>query len=243
MLRYNGVDLATIHKAVSLSSAGPGGWSRDIRRIETGQGGLVAYARDEGATYHAVVNISARTVDEGKEALQAVRSWARGTGGMGEIDPHGEDGYAYDGMLLSVEEPDWQHGFGTVRVEWLLDSPHRRSVQESRATTAAATELCFRVSGTAAAYATFEVSPVTDQATLTVQLDGRPLVLRNQKTTGGRVLVIDTQHEKLTIGTTDVTAQTDWSQTSYDHPLERGEHVLTCSAEARLTARWHDRWA
>lgn len=243
MLRFNGVALETVHKAVSLSHAGTGGWKRDLRRLETSRGDRLAYARDEGGTYEAVVNISARTVAEGNEALQAVRSWAYGTGGVCELNPHGENGFAYDAMLEEVGQPDWKHGFGTVTVVWALEEPHKRSLTESMASTAADRELRFRVAGTAPTYATFEVSPAETQETLTVELDGRPLVVRNQRTTEGRVLVIDTKHELLTIGTTDVTAQTDWSGTNYDHPLERGEHVLTCSTTARLTARWADRWA
>lgn len=241
-MKYNGVDLREVHPLVSLDHCGVSGWRREIRRIEAAKRDLILQGRDINAEFFAVVNLSGRTPEEGEAALAAVRAWAFAGGGVHEIDDGKSPGRVLDGILQDIDEPEMVHGFGTVRIAWLLEEPHKRSAQESQASGEGGTELAFMCDGTADTYAVFEVAPLEAGQELVLMLDGEPLLRIEGKLAVGQMLRMDTAREALTIDGADARAKTDWTATDYDRPLSPGAHTLNCSVPAVLRVRWHARW-
>lgn len=242
-MKFNGINLREVHPLVSLDHCGVSGWRRDVRRIAAAERDMLAYARDDRCEFYALVNISGRTPEQGEEALAAVRAWAAGDGGVHEIDDGKSPGEVLDGMLQEIDEPEMVHGFGTVRIRWALEEPHKRDSTETTVELLAGGQLEFGYIGTAETYAVYEIAMRSVADELEVLLDDEPLFYRTAKTQQGSVLIIDTQNASATIDGADAGAETDWTRTDYDRPLRKGQHVLSCSATARLTARWYNRWA
>lgn len=243
-MQWNGIDPNQIHRAVKRSQEGLPAKARDIRTIETTKGTLVAYAVDEPGEFAAVLNIAARTGMEAEEAMEAIREWAMGGGGVHELAPTNSPGKVYDAIFRNVSQPNLKRGvYGTCEVRWTLPNPCKRSTAQSVASVKNTTSLSLWVDGTSETDALIEIIPKHAASTLTLTLDGEIFFVRTAKTAAGQKLTIQMATGAVTLNGENAAAQTDWQQTDYDRPLTHGRHTLQCSTEADMTVRWYDRWA
>lgn len=242
-MQWNGIDPNQIHRAVRRSTEYIPAKMWDIRTIETTKGAIIAYAKDEQSEYATVLNIAAKSAMEAEEAMEAIRTWAMGGGGIHELMPTGSPEKVYDGICKSISQPNLKRGvFGTCEVRWTLANPNKRSAVQSRAATQNATSLSVWVSGTGEADMQIEIIPKAAAATLSLALDGNVFFVRNGRTAAGQKLLIQMGTGTVTLDGADAAPQTDWQQTDYDRPLTHGRHTLTCSTAADITVRWYDRW-
>lgn len=242
-MQYNGVDPDTIHRAVKRGREYPPELVRDIRTIETTTGVLVAYTKGENSPYRADINIAAKSLMEAEEAMEAVRAWAMGGGGVHELAPTYCPGLVYDAIFEGVTPPTkWEgNGFGVCQVRWMLTNPHKRSSVQSRTNTTG-TSLSLWVPGTEPTDMEIEVTPQAAASTLTLKLDGETFFVRNASTAAGKTIKIVMERGEVTLDGAAAEAETDWMQTDYDRQLTHGRHTLTCSQAARIAVRWYDRW-
>lgn len=243
-MRYNGKDPDMIHKAVKRGTEYQPELLRDIHTIETSAGMVIAYAREEASEYTAEINIHGRSMTEAQEALDAVRRWAVGSGGIDQLEPTHSPGRVYDAIFQSLTPPEWKgKGTGTCQVRWMLANPYKRSVTESKARNTAGYELSLWVNGTAKTDMVIEVTPKENAEQLEITLDGEVFFVRTLPTAAGETLKIDMARESVTVDGANAAASTDWTKTNYDSPLTHGRHVIGCSNLAEVTVRWYDRWA
>lgn len=242
-MRYNGVEVRSIHRAIRIGHQAPPGRSREHMAIETGRGSITAGWLDNPMELTATVSIAGRSPEEGEEAYLALCSWARGDGGTHPLEPTYLPGMAYDAALKEITQPDWRRGFGTAEVTWVIANPHPYTIVQDTAGIRSGTELGFRVGGTAETELQIEVTPESTQSSLTLQMDGVPFFCWLGTVYAGSTLRIDMAKGVVTIDNQAANGVPDVTVTNYDLPLAPGAHKLTCGATGAIGARWHKRWA
>lgn len=134
-MRFNGVDLLSVHRALSIDKEIPPGTAgRKTETISGADGEVVSDERLTQGEYIVRVNIVGRTREEGWAVRELLASWASLPGiGTAELIPTPRPQRCYDARLKSVSDPEFVRGGAKVEIRFLLPRPVSRDVKESRA--------------------------------------------------------------------------------------------------------------
>lgn len=243
-MRFNGVELKTVHHALSISKEIPPGMpARDIVTVETSAGGLVASVTTQPDEYRVIVNIAARTHEEAESAREALAAWAMSSGKeAAELEPTNMPGKAYTAILKSAGRLEQR--FGTVDVVFMLTDPVLHEVTERRKSDTNVQTMTMRTGGTAPAQINITYTANTDVNGLTMAIDGAVFFAFRTSYTlpAGAELNVNMHTGAVTVDGVHAENMTDYTRCDYDRELEPGEHTLTASAAGDMTARWHNKW-
>ena len=115
-MRFCGVDLRSVHPALSIEKEYPPGMpDRDVYTIAGTDGEtVVGYAVTQGE-YKVNVNIAARRREDGWRIRALLAAWAAASGrSTGELEPTHWPGVAYDAIVKSIGAPEFVFGFAKV---------------------------------------------------------------------------------------------------------------------------------
>lgn len=135
-MRFCGVDLRSVHPALSIEKEYPPGMpDRDVYTIAGTDGEtVVGYAVTQGE-YKVNVNIAARRREDGWRIRALLAAWAAASGrSTGELEPTHWPGIAYDAIVKSIGAPEFVFGFAKVEVIFLLPRPLAHDLAYTSAT-------------------------------------------------------------------------------------------------------------
>ena len=241
-MRFCGVDLRSVHPALSIEKEYPPGLpGRDVYTIAGRDGETVvgyAVTQDE---YKVAVNIAARRREDGWRIRAMLAAWAAASGqDTGELEPTHWPGVAYDAIVKSISAPEFVFGFAKVEVIFLLprayahDLAYTTAAGQGRATLA--------IGGSAACRPTVAQTLAAARDGVTWALDGREALHVNGAFSAGQKLAVDFITGAVTLDGVHVESRLDVDRSSFSPGFTPGMHALTSDDGGSLTARWRCEW-
>lgn len=241
-MRFNGVELRSVHRALSIEKEiPPGTASRKTETIEGADGETVTEERLTQGEYIVKVNIVGRTREEGWAVRELLAEWASVRGlGNAELIPTHRQGRCYEARLKSISDPEFVHGGAKVEVRFLVPRPVCRDVDETRASGAG--EISTRIRGSYACRPVLSQTLSAAQDGLVWSLDGIPILTITGSLSAGQVVRMDTKNESLTIDGEHAESRINVQGTQWRPGWWPGSHKITSTDGGTLEMRWHNEW-
>ncbi|MBP3657583.1 MAG: phage tail family protein [Clostridia bacterium] len=243
-MRYNGVDIRTVHPAISVNKEiYPGAARREVVTVRGNRREIYAGHRSEQSEAVIRVNIAGRTRDEAYEVRALLAAWAASSGeATAMLEPTHWQGKAYEAVLSEISEPEYIFGHTTVDVVFALPDGRAYDLAESMASGEGGVNMMIGGSDKATLIITQIMSGATSGLTWT--MDGeRILKLKSSyKAASGAKIVADFASGSLTADGTHIEAQIDYTASTWQPRTTPGEHALTSNNAGTIEARWRNRW-
>lgn len=242
-MRFNGVDIKSVHDAVSIKKEIPPGMpARDLRMIERARGELLAGVETKQDEYIVEVNIAGKNKQMAWEVRKLLAAWATSSGKeTARLEPTHWPGVAYDAIVKAIDPPRFTFGFGVVDVIFALPEPVAYEIIPSFAAGSGSITLAIGGSWAAEPVVTFTADQDSDGVRLTV--DGARFLAIKGAIETGDVIEADVKEGTLTINGEHAEERIIYTDTDWQADFSPGEKVLASNAGGQLGARWHNRWA
>lgn len=241
-MRFNGVELCSVHRALSIEKEIPPGTAgRKTETIEGADGEIVTEERLTQGEYLVKVNIVGRTREEGWAVRELLAGWASLRGlGTAELIPTHRPQRCYDARLKSISEPEFFHGGAKVQVRFMLPRPVARDVNISKATGAG--KLAVRIMGTYSSRPAITQTLSAAQDGLVWTMDGTPILTLEGRLEAGQRVVMDTLGESLTVDGVHAEHMINVLGTKWQPGYWPGAHEIQSTDGGAMEARWHNEW-
>ena len=243
-MRFNGVELCSVHPALSINTEiYPGMPRREVLSTRGNSGEVLAGYQEERAEAEIRVNIAAKSKSEAYDVRALLAAWAASSGeATGKLEPTHWTGRAYDAILSNISEPEFVRGFTTVDVTFVLPRPYAYSVHERSA--GGKGKAAFTVGGTARVRPTIAQTMAAAAKGLTWSMDGKAFMrLADDYTVpAGAVVAADFTTGALTINGAHEERRIDYTASTWQPAMRPGSHVLSSTDAGEIKARWHDEW-
>lgn len=241
-MRFNGIELRAVHRAVSIGKEYPPGMApRGIHTVQANAGEYLAAVTDERGEYRVDVNIAAHSKHEAYEVRRLLARWATSSGEKtAKLEPTHDPGVTYDAICESISEPEFMFGFAVVEVVFALPTATATEKRPKTATGEGGAVLAIGGSG--------RVVPVITQTLaakaegLTWSADGAPFLRIEGEIAAGAEVKADFATNALTIDGEHAEARIDYTASSWRPDLTPGKHEITSSDAGAMEARWRDVW-
>lgn len=242
-MRFNGVDIRDVHRAVSVEKEIPPGMPE--MTIETAQGwdGETFVGRTMGrGSYVVRVNIACRQREEAWRVRALLAQWAMSSGNAtAALEPTHWPGVAYDAVAGSISEPEFARGFGKVVITFILPRPVAHDVAESRASGSGSVSMLVR--GSMPCRPVIRQVLASGRSGLALTLDGKAFFTVRGQLNAGQTVEIDTGRAALTVDGVHAEERVSVTGTVWRPGFTPGVHTLGSSDGGTLEARWHSEWA
>ncbi len=243
-MRFNGVELTTVHHALSIDKEIPPGMpARDIITVETSTGETVTNVTTVQDEYRVRVNVAARTYDEAMQAREALAAWAMSSRKeTAPLEPTHMPGKAYKAIWKSTSP--FENRFDVVDVVFLLPKPMPYEVTERSRSGTGVKDLKLRNGGTAPTQLNITYITNTDVNGLKMAIDGAVFFAFRMSYTmpAGAKLEVNMHTCAVTVNGVHAEEYISFTECNPDAEIPPGEHTLSVSAAGELTARWHNEW-
>ena len=242
-MRFNGVDIRDVHRAVSVEKEIPPGMPE--MTIETAQGwdGETFVGRTMGrGSYVVRVNIACREREEAWRVRALLVAWAMSSGNAtAELEPTYWPGVAYDAVAGSISDPEFVRGFGKVTVTFILPRPVAHDVAESRVSGNGSVSML--VCGSMPCRPVIRQVLAVESSELVLTLDGKAFFTVSGSFNAGQVVEIDTGRAALIVDGAHAEERVSVTDTVWRPGFVPGLHTLSSSDTGTLEARWRNEWA
>lgn len=243
-MRFNGVDLLSLHPAISIAKEIPPGMpERELRTVERRRGEKIAGVNVKRSDYVVRVNIAAKTWEEAWALRAMVAQWATSSGdATAELEPTHWPQVVYDAIAAIIDPPEFVFHQGVMEVTFALPDGYAREQIPNIVRGNDRVKMDIGGSAETAPVITYTLSANAQR--LEITLDGKTFfVLKDLK--AGDVVVIDMTKEagRVTINGEDGLSRIDYTQTDWLPGFVPGLHTVEASAAGTLEMRWHNRWA
>lgn len=241
-MKFNGVDIRSVHPALSINKEIPPGMARrEVVTVRGNSGETLAGVTEERDSYTVRVNIAGKTREEAWRVRALLAAWAASSGeNTAPLEPSHWRGKAYDAILESISPPEFTRGFATVDVVFVLPHPYAHDAHTSSAKGAGKAAL--EVGGTARAMPTIKQTIAAAANGLTWTLDGKPFVRLEGEIAAGAVVEADFTEGGLTIDGEHKETMINYIQTTWQPGFMPGRHKLASSDAGTIEARWRNEW-
>lgn len=242
-MRFNGVDLLSVHRALSIEKEIPPGTAEHaLETIKTTDGEIITDERLEAGEYIARVNIVGKTPQEGWAVREKLAAWATTHGiATAELIPTHNAKRCYDAKLKSISSPEFSRGGARVEVRFALPRPIARDVIQSAATGAGGVSA--RIGGTYACRPVLAQTLQRAQNGLVWVKDGIAILTVTGSLRAGQRIVMDTKHESLTIDGEHAESRINIAGTRWQPGWNPGTYVISSTDGGAFEMRWHNEWA
>lgn len=243
-MRFNGVDLLSLHPAISIAKEIPPGMpERELRTVARRQGEKIAGVNIKRSDYVVRVNVAAKTWEEAWALRAMVAQWATSSGGKAaELEPTHWPQVVYDAIAAIIDPPEFVFHQGVMEVTFALPDGYAREQIPSIAHGSGGATMEIGGSAETAPVITFTLAANAQHLEMTLD-DKTFFALKDLK--AGDVVVIDMTKEagRVTINGVDSLDRIDYTKTDWLPGFAPGLHTLAASAAGTLEVRWHNRWA
>lgn len=241
-MKYNGVDLRTVHSSISINKEIPPGIApREVTTVRgAGAEHYAGFERQRGE-YRVKVNIACRTPAEAWRVRALLARWAAGNGQPAALEPTHWPGMAYDAVVKTVGNPEFMRGFAVVEVVFLLPDGEAYEVSLSRASGTGGS-MAMQVDGSDTCRPVISQTMNGAASKLEWSLDGAPFLTLKEAVASGSVVKMDLSDGSLTIDGVHAESTIDHTASSWQPGFLPGRHTVTSSNAGEIQARWHNRW-
>ena len=241
-MRFNGVDLRSVHRALSIEKEIPPGTAgRKTETIEGADGEIVTEERLTQGEYLVKVNIVGKTREEGWAVRELLAGWANLRGlGTAELIPTHRPQRCYDARLKSISEPEFFHGGAKVQVRFLLPRPVARDIEQS--TASGAGKMIMQIRGTYVCRPALSQTLSAAQDGLVWMMDGIPILTLDGRFEAGQRVVMDTRNESITVDGVHAESRINVLKTRWQPGWWPGRHEILSTDGGAFEARWNNEW-
>lgn len=241
-MRYNGVDVTTVHRALSVAKEIPPGMPDRENDMIQGRGGeWLAGVRMQRGQYVVRVNVAAKTREEAWEARAQLAAWAMSSGeGTAMLEPTLWPGKAYDAIVNAIEPPEFKPRFAVIKVTFDVPRPVAYDVIESRSS--GSDSMSMIIDGTAYARPVIQQTMKSAASVLTWALDDQIFLTMRGTLAAGSVVEADLKNGSVTINGVHREETVDYTGTEWKPGFTPGRHMVTSSDAGVMNARWHNEW-
>lgn len=241
-MRFNGVDIRTVHPALSVNTEiYPGAARREIITVRGNSGETLAGYQEERDEAVIRVNIAAKSKAEAMDVRALLAAWAASSGEKtAQLEPTHWHGKAYDAILSEITAPEFSRGFATVDVVFILPRPYAKDVASSSASGVG--EMICSIGGTARCRPVIKQTIDMAANSLTWSADGVAFFRIDGRVSTGDVVEADFSAGSLTINGVHSEAMIDYTATTWAPKLTPGLHTITSTNAGSIEARWHNEW-
>lgn len=124
-MRFNGVDIHDVHRAVSVEKEIPPGMpTRTVETYSGWDGETLAGVTMSRGTYTVRANIACRRPEDGWQVRALLAAWAMSSGNStAELEPSYWPGMAYDAVAEKISAPEFFKGFARVEISFAIPRP------------------------------------------------------------------------------------------------------------------------
>lgn len=241
-MRFNGVDIRSVHPAISIAKEIPPGTAeRVMETAEGADGEIITGERLRAGEYIARVNIAGRTPAEGWRVRELLAGWACAPGiQTAALIPTHNAARCYDARIKSISAPEFVRGGAVVEMRFFLPRATARDVIASSASGQG--RMTMRIGGTTACRPTIRQTIKAAQDGLTIRMDGAPVLTLTGALRAGQVVEMDTEAESVTIDGAHAESRIDPSGTRWRPGWLPGTHDITSTDGGGMEGRWHNEW-
>lgn len=242
-MRFNDVDLLSIHPKISISKEIPPGMpARELRTIATREGERLAGLDLQQDEYIVRVNIAAKNKPMAWEVRAALAAWAMSSGDqLALLEPTHWPGVAYDAIAKSIDPPEFVFGFAVVEVAFALPEPVAHDIMQTAAK--GTTSAVLDIGGSMDTRPVITCKPAASTTGLQLTLDGKQFLAIQGEIPAGTEVQVDMSTGALLIGGEHEEKRVIYTDSNWRPGFVPGRHILSSSAESEIEARWYNRWA
>lgn len=242
-MRYNGVDVCTCYKGISVNKEIPPGMpARDVETAGGWDGEILTGVELKQGRYLLRVNIGAKSKEEAWRARAALAAWATSGGGvLCPIEPTHWPGRAYDGIVGSITDPEFIFGFATVDVTFVVPRPVAYEI--APCTASGAGQLDMVVRGSMPCGPTITQTIGEARTGLYWTMGGAKLLTITGALAKGDVVAVNLREGLLTVNGQHAEERINVMETGWAASFAPGLHTITSQDKGQMEARWHTEWA
>lgn len=134
-MRFNGVDICSVHRAISVAKEIPPGMpERSVETVSGREGETLAGTVVKRGEYTVRVNIAGKSRAEAWRVRALLAAWAGSSGETtAELEPTHWPGMAYEAIVGGISPPEFTFGFAVVEITFVLPRPFAHEKMTSRA--------------------------------------------------------------------------------------------------------------
>lgn len=242
-MRLNGIDLRSVHRALSIEKEIPPGTAgHELEMVNGNHGAIITGERLEAGEYIVRVNIVGRTPEEGWTVRELLAGWAT-AGGIqtAELIPTHNAKRCYDAKLKNISAPEFVRGGAKVVVTFALPRPVARDVMQSMASGAGSVSA--RIGGTYACRPVLSQTLSKAQNGLVWKMDGIPILTVKGALRAAQVVRMDVKNESLTIDGEHAESRINIAGTRWQPGWHPGAHMISSTDGGKMEMRWNNEWA
>lgn len=240
-MRFNGVDINTIHPAISRGAEiAPGTAGREINTLETAYGSMIASVDITPEEYTVRANIKAASIEEAMEARAALAKWACSSGKQtGELEPTHMPGRAYKAILKRMGRIEKR--CQTVDIVFMLTDGLPYSTMKQKRT-AVGNEVNVHVSCTAPVQPVISIQVSRDTNGLKMLMNEKPLLMIADTVYAGQTVEFVLETGLVTVDGAFAGNKIVYTDTDPDAEMLPGNNTVSANTEGRIAVRWYDKW-
>lgn len=240
---YNGIDLLSVHAALSINKEiPPGAAARNLTSVAGLDGERFAGAAIQQDEYKLRVNIAGRSRREAWEVRALLAAWAYSSDRPAELIPTNWPSVHYMAVCKEVSPPEFTFGFGTVTISFALMRPIAIDNVLSRA--AGSKSAVMAITGSAPARPVIRQKLDAAASRVTISLDGKPfmVLVPSAAYPAGSAIEIDTAARSLTVDGVHRETDIDYAASIWRPGFVKGAHTVASSAAGRVEIEWRNEW-
>lgn len=240
---YNGVDLHSVHPALSIEKEiPPGSAARKLTTIP-GQDGerfvSAALAQDE---YRVRVNIACHTKRDAWAVRALLAAWACSSERPAPLIPTHWPQVHYMAICKEVSPPEFIFGFATVTVSFAL---LRAVAVDNHVSAASGQRECgMSYTGSQPARPRIIVQLAAAAGAVTLYLDKQRFfrLLPAEPYAAGTTITIDLQERTVEVDGQPAMTDVSWAESTWRPGIRTGRHTISTDVQATLRAEWRNEW-
>lgn len=242
-MRYNGVDLLSVHPRLSIEKEiPPGGAAWSITSLQSAGGERFAGARIEQDEYRVNVNVACRNKDNAWQARAAIAAWACSSDKPAPLVPTHWPQVHYMATCKDISPPEFVFGFGVITVSFALLRP---IAMENHITAASgAGSAGMSITGSETARPVIRQTLAAAASSVALSLDGVQF-FRIAPTTAykrGTVIEVDFLNHTLTVDGAHAETDINYPASRWSPGFKPGYHMISSTDAGTLRAEWRNEW-
>lgn len=240
---YNGVDLHSVHPALSIDKEiPPGSAARKLTTIPGQNGERFVSASLTQDEYRVRVNIACRTKRDAWAVRALLAAWACSSDRPAPLIPTHWPQVHYMAICKEVSPPEFVFGFATVTVSFAL----LRAVAVDNHVSAASGQGSCAISytGSTPAQLRITVELASTAQSVALSLNGARFfrLVPAAAYAAGTKIVIDLQERTVEVDEKPALPDVSWTESTWRPDIRKGRHTISTDAQATLRAEWRNEW-
>lgn len=242
-MEFNGKDLASVHRALSIEKEIPPGMAEiEYETMSGARGEIVTDRRARQATYTVRVNIAARNAEEAWNVRELLAAWMHTEDiAPRRLVPTLRKNRYYEALPRGISDPEFKRGGAVVQMEFLIPHPYAYDVNETAAFGNGSIRT--RIGGSTICRPVIRQTIRDERESVSWKLDGGNLLRVLGELHPGDVIEMDLRYAKVTLNGENAIGRLNHSLTRWHPGFTPGDHRVGSSDDGAMEMRWRDEWA